>query len=208
LFDVEQYFLGAFKEIALELSKKHNLAEEDIYDVLMKKWKEKTSMYPRLFNDALGELGIDENIPSIVQKFNSYNGKITPYEDVVVTLNILREKGCRIGLISDGNLERQKRKLRMLGINSLFDKVILTAEMDASKPSNLPYKKIISELNEKPENCYYVGDNPKIDFEGAKKTGMNTIRLLKGEFRNFPSNEYIDHEIKEIEEVLKVINFE
>ena len=57
----------------------------------------------------------------------------------------------------------------------------------------------------KPQNSFYVGDNPLLDFKGAKKIGMKTIRILKGEFRNMSKNKYIDYEIKEIKEVLNII---
>ena len=43
---------------------------------------------------------------------------------------------------------------------------------------------MLGSLNVKGEEVVYVGDNPHVDFYGAKKAGMNTVRLQRGEFRN------------------------
>ena len=51
-----------------------------------------------------------------------------------------------------------------------------------------------------------VGDNPYIDFEGAKKTGMITARLLKGEFSDIDTDEWIDYNIKNMYDVLYLLH--
>ena len=206
LYDPKQYFFGAFKEIAMYLSKKYNISKEEIYVKLKNIWKEKTSMYPYLFNDLLNLLDLKKELNNILKIFNNYEGVLQPYPDVINVLNRLKEKGYLLGIITDGTIERQKRKISLLGLDNFFDTIIFTKQLNNPKPSKIPFEYAIEKLNVNSECTYYVGDNPLIDFKGAKKTGMKTIRVSKGEFRNIPKNKYIDHEIKELEELLGVIN--
>lgn len=204
LYDAKQYFLGAFKIISEFLSKKYATSQKKVYRSLVNLWKEKTSMYPRLFNDLLSSLDIDKKeVWNLVKLFNSYSGRIEPYPDAVTTLNALRKKRYRLGLVTDGNPERQERKIKLLNIQRFFEVIVYTKDIEP-KPSPVPYLKALKKLEAEPSNAFYVADNPLIDFEGAKKVGMTTIRILQGEFAKFPRNKYIDSEIKRLNELLEV----
>jgi len=208
LYDVEQYYLGAFKEIAKYLSKKYGLSKQEIYKRLVNRWREKTSMYPHLFNDLLDFFNLKNELENIIKIFNDYDGELKPYSDVIPTLNELKERNYKLGIITDGNVERQKRKIKLLGLDRFFDIIVFTKELDNPKPSEIPFQRAIDKLGVKSQECFFVGDNPLIDFEGAKKVGMKTVRLLKGEFKNIAKNEFIDYEIKEFKELLEVMNNE
>jgi len=205
LYDVEQYFTAAFMEVSKYLSKKHKLKENEIYEKLMEKWKSKTSMYPKLFNDVLDSLGIKNELDAVVNIFNNHEVELKPYSDVISSLKKLKEKGFKIGIISDGNVKRQKRKINSLGIKDYFDVMVFTNEIKESKSSDIPFKKAISNLKEPVKKAFYIGDNPHLDFKGAKEAGMITIRILKGEFKDMPSDEFIDYEINKISEIIRMV---
>ena len=48
-------------------------------------------------------------------------------------------------------------------------------------------------------------DNPKIDFKGAKQLNFSTIRIIRGEFKNIDSDEYVDYSIEKLYEIEKII---
>ena len=52
---------------------------------------------------------------------------------------------------------------------------------------------------------FYVADNPKIDFKGAKQLNFSTIRIIRGEFQNINSDEYVDYSIETLYEIEKII---
>jgi len=208
LYDAKQYYLGAFKEISEYLSKKHEISKQKILNKLMNLWIKKTSMYSRLFDDVLNAFNLEDELENVIKIFNNYNGKLKPYPDVIQTLKELKKRNYKLGVVTDGNVERQKRKLGLLGIVDFFYVIVFTKELDNPKPSEIPFQEAINKLKVIPQNSFYVGDNPLIDFEGAKKVGMKTVRLLKGEFKNIAKNEFIDYEIKEFKELLEVINNE
>jgi len=205
LYDVKQYYLGAFKKISEYLSKRYNILNQEIYKRLINHWKKKTSMYPHLFNDVLNFFDLGHELKNIIEIFNNYDGELKPYSDVIPTLNKLKKKNYKLGIITDGQVRRQKRKIKLLGLNEIFDIIIFTKELKNPKPSKIPFQEAINKLKINPQYSFYVGDNPLIDFKGAKKAGMKTVRLLKGEFKNMPKNKFVDYEIMEFEELLEVV---
>jgi len=205
LFDVEQYFSGAFLQISMFLSTKYKISKNKIFRILMEIWKKHTSMYPYLFNDLLDILDLKENVNEIVRMFNSFTGELQPYEDVIPTLSVLKNMNFKLGIITDGNVERQKRKIELLKLQMYFNSIIFTYEISNPKPSIIPYQSAVKRLKLIPKKSYYIGDNPYIDFEGAKKIGLITIRIKKGEFASVPTNSNIDIEINSISDLLKII---
>lgn len=205
LYDARKYFIGAFTVISEYLSGKYSIYQEVIYNELVKLWEKKTSMHPHLFNDLLYLFNINENeVEILVKIFNEYDGKLEPYPDAILTLQELKRRYYKLGVVTDGNVDRQKRKMELLGFRHFFDVIIYAKEID-SKSSPHPYFKALEELKTKPSNTFYVADNPLIDFEGAKKAGMRTIRLLRGEFAKVPGDKYIDFEINRLDKLLEII---
>lgn len=204
LYDVRQYNLGAFKEISGYLSKKYNLRPQNVYKKLAHLWGKKTSGFPRLFDDLLDIFGLERELKKVIRLFNNYKGKLKPYPDTTPILKELKKKNYKLGIITDGDIERQKRKIKLLGIKFFFD-VIIYAKAIEPKPSEKPFLAAAGQLNMNPKNVFYVADNPLIDFEGAKKIGMKTIRLKRGEFKKSPKNKYIDLEIKKFNQILNLI---
>lgn len=78
-------------------------------------------------------------------------------------------RGCKLGLITDGRTVTQKNKLLALGIDNLFEKIIISEDFGSEKPSILNYQ-IFEETF--PENhFFYIGDNTKKDFIAPAKLG-------------------------------------
>lgn len=205
LYDASQYFLGAFSGISNTLSEKYGLKKALVYEKLIEIWKKETSMYPRLFDDLLSFLKISATeVQNLIKQFNEYEGKLEPYPDAIPTLRILKERGYKLGVITDGDPDRQKRKIKMLGLSDFFD-VVVYAKESGSKKSVFPYLMALERLNENPRNSFYVADNPLADFEGAKKAGLTTIRILRGEFANISSGTCVDYQIKNLAELIEIV---
>jgi len=204
LYDARQYFCGAYREVANFLHTRYVVDEESAYSQLLSTLESRTSMYPKIFDEALANLKINSpDVPSVLKVYDSYQGKLEPYPDTLPTLSKLKERAWKLGVITDGAPERQERKLTMLGLERMFD-VVIFAKSIASKPSTAAYSKAVELLDADPSQSFYVGDNPSLDFRGAKLAGLLTIRILKGEFVHMPSNRDIDYEINSLREVLRI----
>jgi len=204
LYDTQQYFVGALNGIAKYLSTRYNMSEREISATALEIWQQKTSMYPYLFNDLLELLHLSQDsLPALVKTFNEYVGTIEPYPDAIPTLCSLKGTGVKLGIITDGNVERQKRKIELLGLSPFFDAIVYAKELEP-KPSSLPFLAALERLKVKAPDALYVADNPLVDFQGAKEARMKTIRVVRGEFVKVQSNEYIDFEIEKLNELLEL----
>jgi putative hydrolase of the HAD superfamily len=204
LYDTRQYFLGAFYKIATYLANKYHIDKQRIYRRLINTWRQKTSMYPYLFDNLLSSVGLRKEFKKVIKIFNNYSCNLKPYKELIPVLKELKKRSYKLGIITDGTPGRQKRKIKSLGIKNFFDAVLFTKLFFTPKPSAKPFKRIIKILKVRPNNSFYVGDNPLIDFKGAKEIGMQTVRLIKGEFKEIPRNKDIVFEIKNLTGLLKI----
>lgn len=205
LFDVKQYMTGAFADVAAHLEAEYGVNGEQVHADLMELWRTETSMYPHLFDDIVADRSINADIEQIVAVFNDHEPALEPYEGVPEVLNNLQQTGHTLGIVTDGTARRQRRKLDELGLRSAFETVVLTAELNESKPSPLPFEEAARRLNRPGDRCVYVGDNPQVDFAGAKKADMCTVRVCQGEFQHLSSGPNADISIDDIDEVPKAI---
>ena len=205
LYDARQYFESAFAEISEYLSGKYNVNKKAIYNKLLELWKEKTSMYPRLFDDFLESVKLDESITELIRIFDNCQINLRTYQDVPYILKELKNRGYKLGILTDGKTFRQNRKIDSLGIRNFFDEIVISDELGYRKPSVVPYKYILERLGVEPYYSIYVGDNPLIDFKGAKKIGMYTVRILRGEFKHIENNTFIDWNIDKFKELIEII---
>ena len=205
LYDVSKYNRRAFESISIFLSEKTGMDKNLILSKLTDNWKIKTSMYPNLFDDVLDQLNIKNNIQQIVKIFNTQIIKDEDIYDDALSIFKKIKKKYKLGIITDGNIERQQNKIKKFNMEDILDTVVYTKNF-APKPSPLAFEYAIKQLDIDPTKTYYVGDNPRIDFMGAKKIGMNTIRIFRGEFIDYPSENYVDNNIDNMMDILEIIN--
>ena len=91
-----------------------------------------------------------------------------------------------LGVISDGPLVSQQAKVSALGLEKLFDEIVLTDRwgQDTWKPHHQGFDFMERRFNAPPENMAYIADNPSKDFIAPNDRGWQTIRLhLPGQLR-------------------------
>lgn len=103
---------------------------------------------------------------------------LTPFPETPQILDSVRNR-CSLGLLSDGYLNVQRRKVSALAIAHYFDAIVFSDELGrtAWKPSSLPFQLILRKLNVTSHHAIYIGDKPLKDFVGAHELGMFTIRF-------------------------------
>lgn len=210
LFNEEDYIKAAYRDIAAFLSGRHGLREEQVYQKLVSDLQKKTSLYPHLFNDLLADLGLEQTLlPDILKIYSNVTVDLQIALDVEHLLKTLQKRRVKLGLLTNGNVETQKNKVRLLGVENYFDAVVYARELgkENEKPSPEAYRVILQALRCKPEEAICLGDNPYTDFYGAKKLGVRTVRLLCGEFKDVKlSTDYeADLAVRNLEELFKLI---
>ncbi|MGF7050323.1 putative hydrolase of the HAD superfamily [Paenibacillus sp. DS2015] len=97
------------------------------------------------------------------------------FNDVIPCLNNLKE--YRLGVITNGDSSQQRQKLEKIGILYNFQFVIASGDIGISKPNAEIFLHACKVVQEKPEDCFYIGDNLKTDILPCEKTGMKGIWL-------------------------------
>ncbi len=165
-------------------------------------------MYPRFFDDLLEGLGSREEglLRALVELFHRAPvDTLALYEDAASVLPRLA-RSFLLGIITNGQAEMQRRKVIALGLRDLLPYQVYTAEMGHPKPSVRCYEHAIEMANIDPQESFYVGDNPYIDFTGAKHIGMHAVRLLRGEFASVRcSSDVSDAQVRDFYELEDVI---
>jgi len=210
LFDEQDYIKAAYRNIAVFLSKRYRLSEKQIYQKLLKDLQKKTTMYPHLFDDLLSDLELDrDSIPNILKIYASVTTNLELYPGAEHLLTSLKKQKIKLGLVTNGNVETQKNKVRLLRIEKYFDTIMYARHLgkENEKPNPAVYRITLEALGCKPEETVCIGDNPYTDFLGAKKIGVRTVRLFSGEFKDVRlSEEYeADLETKNFGELSKII---
>ncbi len=109
-------------------------------------------------------------------RFDFTRRSLTPRDDAVETLNLLRSAGHKIGLISDCTPE-----VPVLWPDTPFaelvDAALFSATVGIAKPDPRIYRLACEQLGVVPEICLYVGDGSSHELTGASKFGMRAVLI-------------------------------
>lgn len=100
------------------------------------------------------------------------NTYVFPKSDEV--LKYIKSK-YRIAMITNGNVDMQREKLKRSTIQYHFDTIMISGEFGIPKPDARIFLEMCRRLNVKPEECVYVGDSLKHDVSGSIGAGMHSI---------------------------------
>lgn len=130
--------------------------------------------------DALSDrVGGQISSSELLTVYREHQPEVHLVPDVTLTLDLFRRHGLRLGVISDGPLESQQRKVEALGLHSLVDHVRLTDIW--GRPDWKPSKRAFLEVEQlwqmKGTQLVYIGDNLSKDFVAPNALGWRTVHF-------------------------------
>ncbi len=176
LYPEKEYVRSGYAEIARNF-KKIDAMEEKL-------WTAFENKEPAI-NYVLEQEGMltDEAVNFCLNIYRNHSPNIALYPEAEILLALLKEKGIRLGMITDGRPEGQRAKIKALGIEQYFEKIIITDELGGvqfRKPNIMAFVKMHDYFNVPYKAMVYVGDNTQKDFIAPKLLGMNSVY-----FKNF-----------------------
>jgi putative hydrolase of the HAD superfamily len=97
------------------------------------------------------------------------------FPDAVPVLRAVRERGLRVGVVSDTGFDLRPA-LGRTGLSPYLDAVVLSYQLGVCKPAPEPFRAACARLAVPPERALMVGDNPLTDG-GAVGAGLTTLLL-------------------------------
>jgi putative hydrolase of the HAD superfamily len=97
------------------------------------------------------------------------------YPEVMEVLKNLRERGLKLGVIS--NFDRRLYPIfDQLGLSPYFERIIISSEVGADKPDPRIFRQALEALDVTAAEAWHVGDDPERDW-GAGMLGLRVFRL-------------------------------
>lgn len=98
------------------------------------------------------------------------------YDEARAAIMQLRDMGA-LGMLSDA-MPSIKRVFNNAGLIELFDEVVISADIGATKPDEKMYREITERLEVNPEDCIFCDDR-LTNLEGAEKFGMRAVHMCR-----------------------------
>lgn len=131
---------------------------------------------------------------------------VHPDENAIPVLKKLREHGYKIGVVSNFSIPEGARWLiAKHGLEKLLDTIIISGEINRRKPSPEIFFKALSNLRVDATRAVFIGDTPDTDIEGAKKVGMKTILIKRGDTNLENTKSKPDFTIRNLKEILEIL---
>ncbi len=167
----EMYFLGRDIRIAVEQ------AVDEAYngDCI-------SPHFPTIAREAAAAKGLAISEEQAVDLWHAWNlGGVflgrTLFPDVIPTLEWLRERGYRIGSVTNRALSGEpfRRELAHHGLLHYFEVLSISCDVGYMKPHAAIFQHALEALGVPPDETVMVGDSLRADVAGAQSLGMTAI---------------------------------
>ena len=132
--------------------------------------------------------------------------------DVPALLRGLRERGVRVGVLSNTLWTRQfhEQVFARDGVLDLIDGAVYSSEIPYTKPHPEAFRAVMAAVGvNDPAACVFVGDRPYDDISGAKAVGMRAVLVPHSVLRpdeHGPITGDADAVVQRLAEVLDLVD--
>ena len=138
--------------------------------------------YPTLTRDVAARMGLSLSDEQALQLWHTWNlGGIflgrTLFSDAVPTLDWLRQRGYRIGSVTNRVLggEPFREELGHYGLLDYFEVFSISCDVGYMKPHPRIFQHALEALDVSPQEAAMVGDSLRADVGGAQALGMTAV---------------------------------
>lgn len=171
LYKEIDFLLSAYKEIACYIDKEH---EQEVFMLMINWYKEKKNVFSALI-DHYSHLR--DTPQTLLEKYRMHlPGKMEMLPGAQKLMSNLVQYEISLGLITDGRSITQRNKLKALGIEALFDTIIISEEIGSEKPNKTNFKLFEDKFID--GNFTYIADNTTKDFIVPEQLSWQIVCLL------------------------------
>jgi putative hydrolase of the HAD superfamily len=123
------------------------------------------------------DLGRDVELQSFAERYFAH---LEPNHAMIAFLGALRDRGYRLGLLTNNVREWEPRWRAMLPVDELFEVVVDSAFVGLRKPDPAIYRLTCERLGVAPERCVFV-DDVEANCTAAAELGMAAVMFRSSE---------------------------
>ena len=100
---------------------------------------------------------------------------VRPFDGALDVLSVLRKRGHRLGLLTNGSAEFQRKKLTRYDLEPMFELILIEGELGYGKPDQRVFAGALAHFGVPPSRACMIGDNLEADVLGACTLGITRI---------------------------------
>jgi putative hydrolase of the HAD superfamily len=127
-------------------------------------WALRHSLLKQVFSEHGGAPRLADEA---MQVFAEARNRVNFYDDVMPALNVLKEHYV-LGSISNGFAD-----IKAIGLDQYFSVSLAAHTFGCAKPDPKIFLAMLEHLKLKPAELMYIGDDLRLDVQGAQQVGMN-----------------------------------
>lgn len=127
----------------------------------------------RVLNDCGVEVSTDQAM-EIWRRIRQVPYQMERFDDVLPTMDILKQQGLTLGLISNMN-QNGDELAETMGLTAYLDFAVTSAEIGSEKPHAPIFLAALDKAGAQPTESIHVGDQITSDINGAANVGINPV---------------------------------
>lgn len=121
----------------------------------------------KLWTAALSACGYDTTLaPAVVERYLHHRVHTAKLLDGATALLESLRPHYRLAIVTNGGGDIQRRRIAHLQLESYFDVVVASTDIDAGKPDPRIFHHALDQLGVAPEAAWHIGDGLRTDIAG------------------------------------------
>jgi putative hydrolase of the HAD superfamily len=128
------------------------------------------------------------------------------FDDTMHTLAHLKERGFKLGLITNGPQTLQRSKIAKFGFAGMFDAVVIEGEFGRGKPDRAVFEHALQATGTEPHDAWHTGDNLYADIGGAQSAGVRGVWIHRERLELDPLHPAPDFAVAHLSDLVSALD--
>jgi len=184
------------------ITKAQNETEKE-FDVSTYDEKNRQEFWTNYNTALIKKLGVKESIVFLASQIDKLWWRFSYVEvfgDVEPTFSELKNRGLKIGLVSNGFQKDLDHVLGELDLKKWFDSVVCIDSCNCAKPNKKIFLHALDDLHINPNETVFVGNSIEQDYDGALAVGIRPFLIDRDKKHSNPYNK-----IKSLTDLLTIL---
>jgi putative hydrolase of the HAD superfamily len=177
LYLESDFVTSGYRAVAQFIEENYGCDYKQVFTTMMTIFVEhgRRAVFPTLLDRFLNS---SVSLADLIDVYRRHSPKIRLFPGYFELLQRLAPQ-YRLGIITDGLPEVQERKVKILKLDKVVNKIIYTWKYgpEREKPHPFSFQLMLRHLDTDPVSTLFIGDNFEKDCRGAHRAGMKCAQL-------------------------------